>query len=411
LRVAIFENLPLGGARRVSYELGRRLCERHEVDLYRIDVYHETGADLARHVRASHHFDYSPWLGLFDRRLKAGRFSPRSLTLFGPLMRLQRRIAAAIDARGYDVVLAQTDGMTQSPYLLRALRSTPSVFYCQEPFRQAQERALIEEQRRNLARSRFPIGALRILEDDVVRARLAKEDVRNVRAAGSIVANSRHTRARVWATYARDAIVCHPGVDSRVFSPGSAQSRSEVLSIGSPVEVKGHPTVIEALARIPTERRPRLRIVLPRPLGADALEALARELKVDMEVDFAIDEAGMVERYRQALAVVCAARLEPFGLTVLEAMACATPVIALREGGFEETVVEGQTGRLVEPGAEALAEALTQLLGDEEARERMGSAGRRSALQHWTWEQSAAGLESVLEASALAGRSAPASRR
>jgi len=69
MRIAVFENLPLGGARRVSFEVGRRLASRHEIDLFRLDIFQENAMDLAAVARQVHLLRYSPAFGLLDERL------------------------------------------------------------------------------------------------------------------------------------------------------------------------------------------------------------------------------------------------------------------------------------------------------------------------------------------------------
>jgi glycosyltransferase involved in cell wall biosynthesis len=84
---------------------------------------------------------------------------------------------------------------------------------------------------------------------------------------------------------------------------------------------------------------------------------------------------------------------EGFGLPPVEAMAAGLPVVASRSGTIEETVVEGQTGFLVQKNhAGELAQALLLLLKDDTLREAMGRAGRRRVLKHFTWSRVAAGM-------------------
>ncbi len=73
-------------------------------------------------------------------------------------------------------------------------------------------------------------------------------------------------------------------------------------------------------------------------------------------------------------------RTESFCLAALEAAACAVPVIAPRVGGLPETIVDGETGELHDPGDHtAAAAAIVRLLGDAGRRQRMGVAGVRQA--------------------------------
>ena len=78
---------------------------------------------------------------------------------------------------------------------------------------------------------------------------------------------------------------------------------------------------------------------------------------------------------------------EPFGLTPLEAMACAVPVIGSRVGGIAFTIVDGETGYLVPPhDPQAVCNRLDRLLGDPTLRVRMGQAGRTRVLRGFTWD-------------------------
>ena len=94
---------------------------------------------------------------------------------------------------------------------------------------------------------------------------------------------------------------------------------------------------------------------------------------------------------------VCPSIYEPFGLVVLEAMACETAVVASRVGGIPEIVVEGETGFLVDydpadPKAftKALAARVEEVLGDAARAERMGRAGRERVLTTFGWPRIAA---------------------
>ena len=398
MRIAVYENLPPGGALRTSFELGRKLLERgHRIDLYRLSTYAEKGPfDLAQLVGSVHVETHRPAFGTLDGRLQAGRLGPRSLTVFGALKRVHRRVAEQISAGGYDAVLLHPDAMTQAPYALRWLDGLRTVYYCQEPPRFAAERAILERHRRRLASSPFPIGLLRLLEDGVVLPRLAREDRSSVAHATVIAVNSVYSRERAWAAYTREAVVCHLGVDADRFQPAPhAGSRSEVLSVGSPAEAKGHQLVVEALARLPAESRPALRVVLGRG-ERGGLEQLATARGVALEVETGLDAAALAGRYQRALATICAARLEPFGLTAIESMACATPVVAIREAGYRDSVEDGVTGFLTDPEPAALAAAIGRLAADPRLARKLGQAGREQVLRRWTWDHAAARLEAIL---------------
>ena len=78
---------------------------------------------------------------------------------------------------------------------------------------------------------------------------------------------------------------------------------------------------------------------------------------------------------------------ELLGLSVLEAMASATPVVASRIGGIPEVVVDGETGFLVEPGdVEALQDRLATLLADRRLARRLGDSARSAVIERFTWK-------------------------
>lgn len=108
------------------------------------------------------------------------------------------------------------------------------------------------------------------------------------------------------------------------------------------------------------------------------LKALVHASGLDERVIFAGEMEDTRNVYAAAdITVAPSIQPEPFGLVVMESMAMGTPVIGSRCGGIPEQIVEGVTGLLFEPGDEAeLARALASLLGDEERRRKMGSAGQ-----------------------------------
>jgi len=94
---------------------------------------------------------------------------------------------------------------------------------------------------------------------------------------------------------------------------------------------------------------------------------------------------------------------ESFGMTITRAFACATPVVASDIPGYRD-VVTPETGALAPPGdPEALAAAITELLGDEPARIARGRAARERAAREYAWPLLARRLESCYERVLAAG--------
>jgi glycosyltransferase involved in cell wall biosynthesis len=89
--------------------------------------------------------------------------------------------------------------------------------------------------------------------------------------------------------------------------------------------------------------------------------------------------AAVIEAFRRsAIAVVPSVWAEPFGIVVIEAMAGGSPVVGSDVGGIPEIIEHEVSGLLVPPGdAQALREALTELIADPDRRRAMGDAARR----------------------------------
>jgi len=78
---------------------------------------------------------------------------------------------------------------------------------------------------------------------------------------------------------------------------------------------------------------------------------------------------------------------EPFGIVLLEAMACETPCIGIRTGGMPDIIDHNRTGLLVEPRSDhGLSEAIARLYHDPEKRYRMGKKGREKVISDFNWK-------------------------
>jgi glycosyltransferase involved in cell wall biosynthesis len=206
------------------------------------------------------------------------------------------------------------------------------------------------------------------------------------------------------APSARDEIVHHYGLDpSRIsvaphgvddrFSPGGARaSRPLVVAVARLMPQKGVSDLLRAVVR--TRRSvPDLEVVIVgdgphRQRFEQERDALdAREW-----VTFAgrVSDGELVDWYRRAWVVCSASLREGFGLTLTEAAACGTPVVASRIPGHVDAVAEGRSGLLAD-GVEGLAEAMARLLRDDELRAKMG-VGALEHAEAFRWEASASAL-------------------
>jgi glycosyltransferase involved in cell wall biosynthesis len=77
-------------------------------------------------------------------------------------------------------------------------------------------------------------------------------------------------------------------------------------------------------------------------------------------------------------------------------MACGTPVVGIKEGGVQESILHEKTGLLVERNSKKFGEAILRLLDDQSLATTLGNNGRDYVAQNWTWEQSTKKLEANL---------------
>ncbi len=173
-----------------------------------------------------------------------------------------------------------------------------------------------------------------------------------------------------------------------------------VLFVGRLEPLKGLDVLIEAFSILKQQgSRARLLIAGGNLDGevAQNLRSCVNTFHLTENVRFlgAIDQQELPYYYSAADLCAMPSFYESFGMVAIEAMACATPVVASRAGGLQFTVRHGETGYLVAPGnAVALAEAITMVLDDDARRDQMGAAAVEAA-QAYSWDKVARSILSI----------------
>jgi glycosyltransferase involved in cell wall biosynthesis len=373
MKIAIYHNLPSGGAKRALYEYVIRLKNKHKLDLYIPSTANEDFLDLRPHVGNVY---------TYPLKFRSIPLFAKGINILFNLKDLERRIAQDIDSRGYDLVFVNHCQFIQSPYVLRFLK-TPTVYYCQEPRRVSYEY--------NFKKRHFDS-----LKSSLSNSVLSGQDEENARSATLVLANSYFSMESIYRSYGIEAKVCYLGINTKMFEYKNKleilEDRS-VLTVGAADPVKGFEFLIKSLSQIPNNRRPKLKIISDRwDQGfKERILFFSKSLGVHTRLFQNLSNEKLVNIYLTSNLTLCAAHLEPFGFTPLESMACGTPVVAVKEGGYRETVKIG--GLQVDRDPIKFSKAILKLLNNDELRLKMSSQGAKYVADEWNWEKSLKTLE------------------
>lgn len=181
---------------------------------------------------------------------------------------------------------------------------------------------------------------------------------------GTIVANSELTADRMETHYDRrpDAVI-NPPVDVDRFRADRERTPGEVVMVGR-LEARKRPLVaVEAFAELARrhEDPPRLRLLGDGPLREEVEDAAPENVTVEGYVS----EETLTDALESAEAALFLARREDFGVTPIEYLAAGTPVVAVDEPNTNRQITAGETGTLVEPEPEAVADGVEAVLDRE----------------------------------------------
>jgi glycosyltransferase involved in cell wall biosynthesis len=311
------------------------------------------------------------------------RLRPTART-FRPLLPLYPYAMEALDLSGYDVVVSSSSawahGVLVDPEAVH-------VCYCHNPFRYAWNA------REQTLHTHSPLVRAGL---GVVLQRWRMWDFIAAQRVDRYVANSETTRRRIARYFDREATVLHPPVETARFTPAERIGPSyAVLS-----ELMPH-------KRIDLAVRAFTRLGLPLTVignGPDA-RRLRRMAGPNVRFTGRVSDAEAARLLSTAKALVVTAT-EEFGIAAVEAQAAGRPVIALREGGACETVVEGVTGTFYDVAqADALCEAVLRFDTAAVDPQACVRNARRYDVGHFR-----RGMSAVVE-DALAGERAPREER
>ena len=309
--------------------------------------------DIEKHINKAFYYSFYPkkWEGN-NWRIRLYKDTIELCNLY----RLHRKIASDIKSKKYDYIFVHPSKFTQAPFLLRLLKSC--IYYCQEPLRIIYDSSISS----NIKDISFPKNLY-----EFINRRLRKWiDSESLRNASIILANSNYSKELIYKSYGRKAAVCYLGVDVNLFKPQNLKKTIDVLFIGN--KDNGY-NLLNKLPEIPANKI--------------NIRAIFRE-----DGKLSVSDTELVEIYNKSKVLVALNHNEPFGLISLEAMACGIPVIAVGEGGYNESIINNKTGFLISRNPHQLYAKINLIVNNEKLRNEMGKNDRENILKNWTWDKS-----------------------
>ncbi len=325
MKIAVFHELPYGGARRVVNDFSKELKKKHQVDLYIIDNKKNTDERKYYSKVYFYKFNEQEWNG---RNWKAKLYKD-TFEIYR-IYKKHRKISNDIDKRKYDIVIVHPSKFTQAPFVLRFLK-TKKVYYAHEAYRIMYEKYFRIKESGNFLKDIYEILTRRIKK---------AIDKRNSASAPTIFVNSENTKKNILRFYSRKSTVCYPGIDTALFKVKKIKKTIDVLFIGSTADNTDGFFDLK-----------------------NALDIIKKKIKLEVvgRGEGWIDDRKLQLLYARSKVVFCGAHNEPFGLIPLEAIFSGSSVLAVNEGGYKETYMKGKTV-LVERKVEVIANALEKML-------------------------------------------------
>ena len=389
LKIAVFHNLPAGGAIKALQDNIQFLRKNgHHVDVYTTDW---------------SNFDFVPLKDEVDNYyiypIKKSKFRVTTFKIIAKLIpsipldensktfisfkeynTLLKKIAEDIDSKNYDLIFLEQDILfSLSSPIIKYINSL-KVYYCQQPPRN-NEKILqdINYPKKQVYEKVFD----RIFGEDYL-----KLDEEYAKYSDYILCNSYFSHENILRQYGRNAQVSYLGVNTKQFYAKNLPRTNKILSVGSVYPSKGFDFIIKSLSKVDANIRPKLIIVgySPNEEYINLLYNLANKLNVELEILSDISYEELINLYNEVKMVIFTPYLEPFGLVPLEASACGTPVIGVKEGGVKETIEHGKTGLLLDRDENIFAEGITELLTNQKLWEDMSNYGPKYINNFWTLE-------------------------
>ena len=398
-KIAIYHNVTSGGTKREIFEFTNRFRQNnYTIHLYCHYDEKETYLELTKLVHETYVFPIK-----FIQKITFTLPLFKSLINYiidiiniKKLERVSKNMAYLIDKGNYEFVFVHHNkDYVQSPFILRYLE-TKSIYFCAEPFRKFYEKGISSEIELNNQKTGL-INIYTMLTDIIdkpcrksINNRIKRYDYENIQKSNLILTNSYFSRENILAAYGLNSKVVHLGGDSfqNIHQSHKFHKQNTIISIGAINGLKGYDFIIKSLGTIKTNSRPNFIVVGngAKKTYVKNLQYLANKLGVVLNIFENVADEKLCDLIQKSTLFVYAPHLEPFGLAPLEAMSFGLPVVAVKEGGPRESIVDGFNGFLEERNPTSFGEKINLLLQDSSLKDNLSKGAIKSISSYWNWD-------------------------
>jgi len=255
--------------------------------------------------------------------------------LYSPLRFLTPLIWKSMDLSTYDLVITSS-----SWYISRGFKVGPMtkvICYCHTP-----PRWLYGYETSVGFTKYWPVKIYGAIVGHFIRM----YDFKSAQTVDHWIANSKNVAARIKKFYRKNSTVIYPPVEvENIISASRGDDKEDYyLIVSRLVGAKG----LEEAAEAAKKHKFKLKIVGEAHGFSDVAKKLNKHSGGKIELLGRLDDTAIYHTYAMARGFIVLAREEDFGMTPVESMAAGTPVIAFNGGGFQETVIDGETGILID---------------------------------------------------------------
>ena len=313
---------------------------------------------------------------------------PNSLSYWIRYFGIYKRVEKILDTISPDIIFPQVFPANYWGFLYKKHNpNIPCIWFCHDPNAMVNDFRVING-------LPAPMRFFATLSNPIIKF----FDKKMISRADAIIVNSNFTAIRCKMIYGiLKTETAYPGVDINEFPIAPEDKERYFLCVSRLDYCKRIDLVIKSVFLMKKKEKPIKLVIVGDGSEKKKLVRQSEKLGLSENVFFLgmIDRERLIPLYAKALCVVFPSIDEPFGIVPIEAQAAWTPVIASKTGGPTESIVDGETGFLINPdSSDELMDKILYFMQNPSIAESMGISSRKNVSDNFTWEKTS---EKLLE--------------